>query len=371
MTNNSKGNSRIKKILQLFRFVTFWLQIALTVLGTFMSYKLNFCFEMPLTLFVGAPMIFASISITDCLQKYHKAFENLRKFKRAVSITLDSLRNEGESLKTTNAKLKVLVCGIKKVWFAEKHKESEVTDKGLTDTNQLNEQMRDLCFPQGKPLKAGINEEYKEMRQAIEDLESMKNQEPWTFHYLVLGVIFFMPIMLSPDYVHKGIKLGIKESPYVIAVLSSFLFGIAQIGVQIALDPLAYINEDDIELFFNVAEVNERDKRVFAVGLNSGANRDDSIGGVQPTNCPADAVILEMEASGTFQSNKQTKIKAAANVVKKTPVEHPTSAQVDNVLPGKKIGDGNLPIVTNRDDSIGGVQPRNCTADAGILSFLV
>lgn len=86
------------------------------------------------------------------------------------------------------------------------------------------------------------------MRQAIEDLESMKNQEPWTFHYLVLVVIFLMPIMLSPDYVHKGIKLGIKESPYVIAVLSSFLFGIAQIGVQIALDPLAYINEDDIEL---------------------------------------------------------------------------------------------------------------------------
>ena len=37
----------------------------------------------------------------------------------------------------------------------------QVTDKGLTDTNQLNEQMRDLCFPQGKPLKAGLNEEYK------------------------------------------------------------------------------------------------------------------------------------------------------------------------------------------------------------------
>lgn len=33
-------------------------------------------------------------------------------------------------------------------------------------------------------------------------------------------------------------------------------------------------------------------------------------------------VILEMEALGTFQSNKQTKIKAAANDVMKTPVEH-------------------------------------------------
>lgn len=86
------------------------------------------------------------------------------------------------------------------------------------------------------------------MRQAIEDLESMKNQEPWTFHYLVLVVIFLMPIMLSPDYVHKGIKLGIKESLYVIVALSSFLFGIVQIGVQIALDPLACINEDDFEL---------------------------------------------------------------------------------------------------------------------------
>ena len=36
-------------------------------------------------------------------------------------------------------------------------------------------------------------------------------------------------------------------------------------------------------------------------------------------------VILEMEASGTFQSNEQTKNKAAANDVKTTPVEHPTS----------------------------------------------
>ena len=29
----------------------------------------DFCFEMPLTLFVGAPMIFASISITGMLQE--------------------------------------------------------------------------------------------------------------------------------------------------------------------------------------------------------------------------------------------------------------------------------------------------------------
>lgn len=37
-----------------------------------------------------------------------------------------------EPLKTTNAKLKVLVCGIKEVLFAEKHKESEVSCLSFT-----------------------------------------------------------------------------------------------------------------------------------------------------------------------------------------------------------------------------------------------
>ena len=57
-----------------------------------------------------------------------------------------------------------------------------------------------------------------------------------------------MPIVLSPYYVHMGIKSGNTWSPYYIAVLTSFIFGTLQ-GVQDVLDdPFDGISEDDINL---------------------------------------------------------------------------------------------------------------------------
>lgn len=88
----------------------------------------------------------------------------------------------------------------------------------------------------------------RKVHQRVVSLKSMKNREPWTFHYLSSVVIFLTSIVLSPHYVYMGIKSGNEWSPYYNALPLSFFFGILQAGVQVALDdPFAFINEDDID----------------------------------------------------------------------------------------------------------------------------
>ena len=73
-------------------------------------------------------------------------------------------------------------------------------------------------------------------------------RSPRTIRSFTKVFIFLMPIVLSPYYVHMGIKSGNTWSPYYIAVLTSFIFGTLQ-GVQDVLDdPFDGISEDDINL---------------------------------------------------------------------------------------------------------------------------
>ena len=73
-------------------------------------------------------------------------------------------------------------------------------------------------------------------------------RSPRTIRSFTKVFIFLMPIVLSPYYVHMGIKSGNMWSPYYIAVLTSFIFGTLQ-GVQDVLDdPFDGISEDDINL---------------------------------------------------------------------------------------------------------------------------
>lgn len=87
------------------------------------------------------------------------------------------------------------------------------------------------------------------MCHAFERLRVIREyRSPRTIRSFTKVFIFLMPIVLSPYYVHMGIKSGNIWSPYYIAVLSSFMFGTLQ-GVQDVLDdPFDGISEDDINL---------------------------------------------------------------------------------------------------------------------------
>lgn len=87
------------------------------------------------------------------------------------------------------------------------------------------------------------------MCHAFERLRVIREyRSPRTIRSFTKVFIFLMPIVLSPYYVHMGIKSGNTWSPYYIAVLTSFIFGTLQ-GVQDVLDdPFDGISEDDINL---------------------------------------------------------------------------------------------------------------------------
>jgi len=87
------------------------------------------------------------------------------------------------------------------------------------------------------------------MCHAFERLRVIREyRSPRTIRSFTKVFIFLMPIVLSPYYVHMGIKSGNMWSPYYIAVLTSFIFGTLQ-GVQDVLDdPFDGISEDDINL---------------------------------------------------------------------------------------------------------------------------
>ena len=87
------------------------------------------------------------------------------------------------------------------------------------------------------------------MCHAFERLRVIREyRSPRTIRSFTKVFIFLMPIVLSPYYVHMGIKSGNLWSPYYIAVLTSFIFGTLQ-GVQDVLDdPFDGRSEDDINL---------------------------------------------------------------------------------------------------------------------------
>lgn len=87
------------------------------------------------------------------------------------------------------------------------------------------------------------------MCHAFERLRVIREyRSPRTIRSFTKVFIFLMPIVLSPYYVHMGMKSGNVWSPYYIAVLTSFIFGTLQ-GVQDVLDdPFDGISEDDINL---------------------------------------------------------------------------------------------------------------------------
>lgn len=103
------------------------------------------------------------------------------------------------------------------------------------------------------------------MCHAFERLRVIREyRPPRTIRSFTKVFIFLMPIVLSPYYVHMGIKSGNLWSPYYIAVLTSFIFGTLQ-GVQDVLDdPFDGISEDDINLgqvksFLNLTICNNKD----------------------------------------------------------------------------------------------------------------
>ena len=99
------------------------------------------------------------------------------------------------------------------------------------------------------------------MCHAFERLRVIREyRSPRTIRSFTKVFIFLMPILLSPYYVHMGIKSRNTWSPYYIAVLISFIFGTLQ-GVQDVLDdPFDGISADDI----NLGQVRSMFKRILS-----------------------------------------------------------------------------------------------------------
>ncbi|XP_078372341.1 uncharacterized protein LOC144656007 [Oculina patagonica] len=237
-----------------------FLQMALAALGTFMCQTLRLDFDVHMSIFVS-PIVFPlAFSINADFQRRERVLEDLAQFKGALVVLFfchrDWLQSSGlpkDFLKTVNTKLKGLVLNIKEYLLTEKLMRRNfilsVIYEDLSDISQLNDKIRCSSLPHNSPLLTRLIHYHNLMCHAFERLRVIREyRSPRTIRSFTKVFIFLMPIVLSPYYVHMGIKSGNMWSPYYIAVLTSFIFGTLQ-GVQDVLDdPFDGISEDDINL---------------------------------------------------------------------------------------------------------------------------
>lgn len=237
-----------------------FLQMGLAALGTFMCQKLRLDFDVHMSIFVS-PIVFPlAFSINADFQRRERVLEDLAQFKGALVVLFfchrDWLQSSGlpkDFLKTVNSKLKGLVLNIKEYLLTEKLMRRSfilsVIYEDLSDISQLNDKIRSSSLPHNSPLVTRLIHYHNLMCHAFERLRVIREyRSPRTIRSFTKVFIFLMPIVLSPYYVHMGIKSGNMWSPYYIAVLTSFIFGTLQ-GVQDVLDdPFDGISEDDINL---------------------------------------------------------------------------------------------------------------------------
>ncbi|KAJ7389947.1 hypothetical protein OS493_028416 [Desmophyllum pertusum] len=229
-------------------------------LATFLCQKLRLDFDVHVSIFVS-PIVFPlAFSINADFQRRERVLEDLAQFKGALVVLFfchrDWLQSSGlptDFLKTVNTKLRGLVLNIKEYLLTEKILRRNfilaVIYEDLSDISQLNDKMRCSSLPHNSPLLTRLIHYHNLMCHAFERLRVIREyRSPRTIRSFTKVFIFLMPIVLSPYYVHMGIKSGNLWSPYYIAVLVSFIFGTLQ-GVQDVLDdPFDGISEDDINL---------------------------------------------------------------------------------------------------------------------------
>ena len=240
------------------------LQMALAGVITYACKALRIEYDINVTLFVS-PIVFPlAFSINTDFQRREKVLEDLALFKSSSMMWFFCLRDWREAcelddafMKTVRNKLKCLLFHLREYLLTEKLDRRQfilrVIYEDLSDANQLNEKVRASPMPANSPLVSNMVALLNIMCLSFEKLRVIREyRSPRSIRSFTKVLIFAIPLILSPYYIHIGRSQDQKPinnwSPYYISLMVAFVFGVLQ-GVQDKLDdPFDGMSEDDVNL---------------------------------------------------------------------------------------------------------------------------
>ena len=235
-------------------------QIIFAVLVTFGCDKLDLVYDIHTSLFIS-PIVFPlAFSINTDFQRKEKVLDDLALFKSSAMMWTFCMRDWREAcafddhyLKVVRNKIQGLMLHLRMYLFTEKQSDRKcivrVIYEDLSDANQINEKVRCSEMTSNAPLVSRTVHFLNMMCLSFERLRVIREyRSPRSIRSFTKVLIFFLPILLSPYYLHLGRKTNNLWSPYYISVMVAFVFSALQ-GVQDKLDdPFDGMSEDDIKL---------------------------------------------------------------------------------------------------------------------------
>lgn len=259
------------------------IQMVIAGVSVYIFQLYGISFELHVTLFVS-PIVFPlAFSINTDFQRREKVLEDLAQFKSSGMVWYFCMRDwkqaaqlDNDWIGSVHAKLRSLLFHLREYLLTYKIERRKVILRAIyedfSDTNQLIERLRASKLPSNAAIISRSIHLLSMMCLSFERLRVIREyRSPRSIRSFNKVLIMFLPIILSPYFVHLGKKSDNKWEPYFISTLVAFVFSALQ-GVQDKLDdPFDGMSEDDIHLDTFDDEWNsslERTmKRSFPVGL--------------------------------------------------------------------------------------------------------
>ncbi|XP_002167902.2 uncharacterized protein LOC100203174 isoform X1 [Hydra vulgaris] len=249
----------LKSFFQNFNFMVF-VQMALAGIAVYLSTHFNLTFDVNINLFVS-PIVFPlAFAINADFQRREKVLDDLANFKAAAMTLFFCMRDWREPaqldklwMQAFHQKLKVMLFYMREYLMTNKIVRRKVILRAiyedLSDINQLIENVRVSQLPTNTSLIARALVLMNTMGLAFERLRVVREyRSPRSIRSFNKVLIFFLPTILSPNFVFIGHKSGNVWASYYISILVAFVFSALQ-GVQDKLDdPFDGMSEDDINL---------------------------------------------------------------------------------------------------------------------------
>ena len=266
---------------------------------TFLCDYFNLVYDIHTSLFIS-PIVFPlAFSINTDFQRKEKVLDDLALFKSSAMMWIFCMRDWREAcgfddqyMKGVRDKIKGLMYHLRIYLFTENQSDRQdivyVIYEDLSDANQINEKVRCSEMISNGPLVSRTVHFLNLMCLSFERLRVIREyRSPRSIRSFTKVLIFFLPILLSPYYLHLGRQINNIWSPYYISVMVAFVFAALQ-GVQDKLDdPFDGMSEDDIKLdsleewaFHNLEATAHRSYKV--VGRFQVSNPPQA---AAPTNC--------------------------------------------------------------------------------------
>ena len=235
-------------------------QIAFALGVTKFCDHFNLVYNIHTSLFIS-PIVFPlAFSINTDFQRKEKVLDDLALFKSSAMMWIFCMRDWREAccfddqyMKGVRDKIKGLMYHLRIYLFTENQNDRQdivyVIYEDLSDANQINEKVRCSEMVSNAPLVSRTVHFLNLMCLSFERLRVIREyRSPRSIRSFTKVLIFLLPILLSPYYLHLGRQINNVWSPYYICVAVAFVFAALQ-GVQDKLDdPFDGMSEDDIKL---------------------------------------------------------------------------------------------------------------------------